>query len=59
MKKKTKNKTIFIYTEKFKTVKENSTEKDLKEIFNKKYFNYIKRIENRFLENIQNYDHTL
>ena len=42
-------KTIFIYKEEFKTTKKNTTEDELKVIFNKKYFNYIKRVENRFL----------
>lgn len=50
MKKNNKGKkTIFIYKEEFKTTKENTTEDELKVIFNKKYFNYIKRVENRFL----------
>ncbi len=40
-------KTNFNYTEEFKTDKENSTQEELKTIFNKKYFKYIKRIENR------------
>ena len=60
MKKNNKvKKTIFIYKEEFKTTKENTTEDELKEIFNKKYFNYIKRIENRFLEGLQNEDNAL
>lgn len=42
-------KTNFNYSEKFKTDKENPTEEELKSIFNKKYFKYIKRIENRDL----------
>lgn len=41
----------FNYSETFKTDKENPTEEELKAIFNKKYFKYIKRIENRILEN--------
>ena len=53
------NKTIFICKEELKTIKENTTEAELKEIFNKKYFNYIKRIENRFLGGLQNEDNTL
>ena len=52
-------KTIFIYKEELKTTKENTTEAELKEIFNKKYFNYIKRIENRFLGGLQNEDNAL
>ena len=52
-------KTIFIYKEEFKTTKENTTEAELKEIFNKKYFNYIKRVENRFLGGLQNEESAL
>lgn len=60
MKKNNKvKKTIFIYKEELKTTKENTTEAELKEIFNKKYFNYIKRIENRFLGDLQNEDNAL
>lgn len=60
MKKNNKvKKTIFIYKEELKTTKENTTEDELKEIFNKKYFNYIKRIENRFLGGLQNEDNAL
>ena len=36
-------KTNFNYIEKFKTNKKNLTEEDLKIIFNKKFFQYIKR----------------
>ncbi len=39
-------KTNFNYIEKFKTNKKNLTEEDLKIIFNKKFFQYIKRINN-------------
>ena len=46
-------KTNFNYIEEFKTNKENITEEELKTIFNQKYFKYIKRIENRVLEDIQ------
>ena len=42
-------KTNFNYIEEFKTAKKNTTEEELKMIFNKKYFNYIKRRENRIL----------
>ena len=42
-------KTNFNYIEEFKTDKENITEKELKTIFNKKYFKYIKRVENRII----------
>ena len=60
MKKNNKGKkTIFIYKEEIKTTKENTTEAELKEIFNKKYFNYIKRVENRFLGGLQNEDSAL
>jgi len=52
-------KTIFIYKEEFKTNKDNTTEEELKIIFNKKYFNYIKRVEKRFLGGLQNYDSAL
>ena len=37
----------FKFSEKFITNIEKPTEEDLKSIFNKKYFNYIKRLENR------------
>ena len=37
----------FNYSEEFITNIENPTKEDLKNIFNKKYFKYIKRIENR------------
>ena len=60
MKKNNKGKkTIFIYKEELKTTKENTTEAELKEIFNKKYFNYIKRVKNRFLGGLQNEDSAL
>lgn len=39
----------FKFSEKFITNIEKPTEEDLKSIFNKKYFNYIKRLENRSL----------
>ncbi len=39
--------TNFKYSEEYKNNKENITEEELKTIFNKKYFKYIKRIENR------------
>ena len=42
-------KTNFNYIEEFKTDKEHLTKEELKTIFNKKYFKYIKRIENRIL----------
>ena len=49
-----KNKKInymkFIFSEEFITNIENPTKEDLKNIFNKKYFNYIRRLENRSLE---------
>lgn len=41
----------FRFSEEFITNIENPTNEDLKKIFNKKYFKYIKRIENRILEN--------
>ena len=60
MKKNNKGKkTIFIYKEELKTTKENTTEAELKEIFNKKYFNYIKRVENRLLRGLKNEDSAL
>ena len=37
----------FIYSKQYITNIENPTKEDLKNIFNKKYFNYIKKIENR------------
>lgn len=54
-----KNKKVkvkFIVTNEFKTNKPNSTEKELKDMFNKKYFKYIMRQEkNLFSEsNIKN-----
>ncbi len=42
-------KTCFNYIEEFKTDKKNITEVELKTIFNKKYFKYIKRLENRII----------
>lgn len=39
----------FNYSEEFITNIENPTKEDLKNIFNKKYFNYIRRLENRSL----------
>ena len=49
-----KNKKInyikFIFSEEFITNIENPSKEDLKNIFNKKYFNYIRRLENRSLE---------
>lgn len=47
--KKDKKRTNFVYTEEFKTALPNPTEQELKTIFNKKYYLFIKRIENRFL----------
>ena len=41
----------FRFSEEFITSLENPTKEDLKIIFNKKYFKYIKRIENRRLGN--------
>ena len=41
----------FRFSEEFITNIENPTKEDLKTIFNKKYFKYIKRIENRRLGN--------
>lgn len=51
-----KEKVKFIITNEFKTNKPNPTEKELKDIFNKKYFKYIIRQEkNPFSEsNIKN-----
>ena len=45
--KKEKKKTNFNYSEEFITSTPNPREEQLKAIFNKKYFDYIKRIENR------------
>ena len=45
---KNKKKTKFIYSEEFKTRTPNFTKEELKEIFNKKYFVYIMRKENRY-----------
>lgn len=39
----------FNYTEEFKTNKNNPTQQELKELFNKKYFTYILKKEKRFL----------
>lgn len=39
----------FRFSEEFITNIENHTKEDLKNIFNKKYFNYIRRLENRSL----------
>ena len=47
--KKEKKKTNFNYSEEFITSIPNPTEQELKAIFNKKYFNYIKRNEKRML----------
>ena len=41
----------FRFSEEFITNIKNPTKEDLKNIFNRKYFKYIKRIENRILEN--------
>lgn len=43
------NYTKFNYSEEFIANIENPTKEDLKNIFNKKYFNYIRRLENRSL----------
>ena len=43
------NYTKFNYSEEFITNIETPTKEDLKNIFNKKYFNYIRRLENRSL----------
>ena len=43
------NYTKFNYSEEFITNIENPTKEDLKNIFNKKYFNYIRRLENHSL----------
>ncbi len=42
-------KTNFNFIEEFKTNKKDISTDELKIIFNKKYFEYIKRIENRVL----------
>ena len=42
-------KTTFNYIEEFKTNKNNLSQEELKIIFNKKYFKYIKRVEDRIL----------
>ncbi len=49
IKKKNKKETKYIYTEKFITNNTTPTEEELKMIFNKKYFEYIKRRESRTL----------
>ena len=51
MKNKKENQKIkFIYTEEYKTsTNTKPTEKELKKIFNQKYFKYIKRKEKRIL----------
>lgn len=50
--KKENQKIKFIYTEEYKTsTNTKPTEVELKTIFNKKYFIYIKRKEKRNLEN--------
>lgn len=47
--KKKQKKTNFNYREEFITRTTKPTEDELKTIFNKKYFNYIKRKEKRML----------
>ena len=47
--KKEKKKTNFNYSEEFITRTTNPAVQELKTIFNKKYFNYIKKIEKRML----------
>ena len=47
--KKEKKKTNFNYSEEFITRTTNPKKQELKTIFNKKYFNYIKRNEKRIL----------
>lgn len=47
--KKEKKKTNFNYSEEFITRAPDPTEEQLKAIFNKKYFNYIKRTRKRML----------
>ncbi len=47
--KKEKKKTNFNYSEEFITLIPNPAQQELKAIFNKKYFNYIKRNEKRVL----------
>ena len=42
----------FIYSEEIFTNIDNATEDDLRKIFNKKYFNYIKKIEDKNLRQI-------
>ena len=51
-----KKKVNYIYFEEFKTRKANVTDEDLKNIFNKKYFNTIMRIEKIRLDEYK-YDH--
>ena len=49
--KETKHKNInFNYSEEFITNNKNITIKDLKNIFNQKYYNYIKILEHKKLE---------
>lgn len=50
IKKETKCK--YIYSEKFKTNKENVTEKELKDIFNRKFFKTIIKIEKSSFEGL-------
>lgn len=50
-KKKKINYIKFRFSEEFKTNIENPTKEELKNIFNKKYFKYIKRCENKIMEN--------
>lgn len=45
-------KTNYIITQEFKTNKTNLTEKELKDIFNKKYFKYIIKQEKNFLNDV-------
>ena len=42
--------TNFIYHEEFKTINKNTDYEELKKIFNQKYYNYIKRQENRNMD---------
>ena len=52
---KSKRKKItFNYIEIFKTNISNPTEEDLKEIFNKKFYDYIKKKETRIYSNLLN-----
>ena len=55
MNKKGKNKdSIFIYTEEFKTTSP-TTKEELQKIFNIKYYNYIKKKENKIFGGCNNY----